>query len=217
MSDRGAYEITRLGEIERSGNRSEWIPIRRSLDIASFGVNAWTGEEGARLIPEHEESSTGHEELYLVLDGHATFTVAGDTIDAPAGTLVFARDPAVNRGAVAAAGGATILSIGAKPGEAFRVMPWEVISVVFPLLDRGEYAEAKRLLEEAVAEFPDQGVHLYNLACAEAKLDETDAALDHLLHACELEDRFAGFAQDDEDLASLRDDPRFPPAPAPAG
>ena len=134
---------------------------------------------------------------------------------APAGTLLFVRDPAVTRGAVVAAGGATILSVGAKPGEAFRVRPWEVSSEVFPLLDRGEYAEAKRLLVEAVREYPDEGVHLYNLACAETQLGESDAALDHLLHAVELEDRFAEYAQDDEDLASLRDDPRFPPAPEP--
>jgi quercetin dioxygenase-like cupin family protein len=208
------FEVLRLDQIERSGNRGEWIPIRRALGIASFGVNAWSGEEGAELIPEHDEVPTGQEELYLVLDGQATFTVGGETIDAPAGTLVLARDPAVKRGAVAAAAGTTILSVGAKPGEAFRVSPWEVTSEVFPLLDRGEYAEAKRLLEDAVREFPGQGVHLYNLACAEARLGEKDAAMEHLLRACELEDRFAEYAPGDDDLASLRDDPRFPTAPA---
>ena len=212
MSDR-PFEIARLDEIERSGNRGEWIPIRRSLGIASFGVNAWSGDEGTQLISEHDESSIGHEELYLVVDGHATFTVGDETVDAPAGTLVFARDPAVKRGAVAGAGGATILSIGAKPGEAFRVSPWEVTSEIFPLFDRGEYEEARRRLEEAVREFPGEGVHLYNLACAKAQLGEKDAALDHLLRAVELEDRFAEYAQGDEDLAPLRDDPRFPPAP----
>jgi tetratricopeptide (TPR) repeat protein len=207
------FEVARLDEIERSGNRGEWVPIRRALGIAAFGVNAWSGDDGAELIPEHDEVPTGHEELYLVLDGHATFTVGGQTIDAPPGTLVLARDPAVKRGAVAGAAGTTILSMGAKPGEAFHVSPWELTSEVFPLLDRGEYAEAKRLLEDAVREFPGQGVHLYNLACAEARLGEKDAAMEHLLRACELEDRFAEYAPDDEDLASLRGDPRFPPAP----
>jgi tetratricopeptide (TPR) repeat protein len=208
------FEAVRLDEIERSGRRGEWIPIRRSLAIAAFGVNAWSGDQGAAIIPEHDEVTTGHEELYLVLEGRATFTVEGETVDAPAGTLVFARDPASKRGAVAGPDGATILSIGAKPGEAFRVMPWEVSSEVFPLLDSGQYEEAKRLLEQAVHEFPDQGVHLYNLACAEALLGETDAALDHLLRSVELEDRFAEYAQEDDDLASLREDPRFPSAPA---
>jgi tetratricopeptide (TPR) repeat protein len=208
------YEVRRLGEIERSGGRGEWIPIRRSLGVAAFGVNAWSGDEGAALISEHDEVPTGHEELYLVLTGRATFTVDGDSVDAPVGTLVFARDPAVKRGAVAASDGTTILSVGAKPGEAFRVRPWEVSSDVFPLLDRGEYAEAKRLLEEALHESPDEGVHYFNLACAEALLGDKDAALEHLRQAVELEDRFAGYAQDDADLASLRDDPRFPAPPA---
>jgi tetratricopeptide (TPR) repeat protein len=208
------FEVTHLDEIERASGREVWIPIRRSLGVQSFGVNAWAGDEGAELIVEHDEVPTGHEELYLVLSGTATFTVGGETTEAPAGTLVFVRDPAIQRGAVAGTGGATILSMGAKPGEAFSVSPWEVTSDVFPLFDRGEYAEAKRILEDAAREFPDQGLYLYNLACAEAQLGEREAALDHLARAAELEDRFAEYAQGDDDLASLRDDPRFPPPPA---
>ena len=206
------FEVKRLDEIERSAARKEWIPIRRSLGVESFGINAWSGEEGSTLIPVHDESSIGHEELYLVLEGNATFTVADETIDAPAGTLVFVSDPGVQRGAVAAFGGATILTVGAKPGEAFRVSPWETTSEVFPLFDRGEYGEAKRLLQEALRGSPDEGMHHYNLACAEAKLGDPDAALTHLTKAIEREARFAEYAQDDEDLGSLRDDPRFPRA-----
>ena len=209
------FEVTHLDEIERSSGRDVWIPIRRALGIEAFGVNAWAGDEGAELVVEHDEAQTGHEELYVVVNGTATFTVGGETTEAPAGTFVFVRDPALQRAAVAGKGGATILSIGATPGEAFRVAGWEVTSDVFPLLDRGEYAEAKRILEDAVREYPGQGVHLYNLACAEARLGETEAALDHLLASTELEDRFAAYAQDDDDLASLRVDPRFPPAPPP--
>src|SRR5207249_6467842 len=120
-----ALDSARLGEIWRDPRRPEWIPIRRRFDIAAFGVNAWSaaGPED-ELIPQHEESSIGHEELYVVVDGHATFTVGGEEIDAPAGKIVFVRDPAVQRGARAKDGGATILTVGAKPGEAFRISPW---------------------------------------------------------------------------------------------
>lgn len=214
MTDR-PFDTARLDEIERSGPRSEWIPIRRHFGIAAFGVNAWSGQAGAEIVPEHDEGEDGHEELYIVIEGKATFTVAGETIDAPTGTVVFVRDPAAKRGAVAATDGATILTVGAKPGEAFRVSPWEANAEIFPLFERGEYAEAKRRLEETVREFPDAGGPLYNLACAEARLGESDAALGHLLEAVEIEGRFAEYARDDEDLASLRDDPRFPQA-APA-
>lgn len=40
---------------------------------------------------EHDEATegaTGHEELYLVLDGEATFTLDGATVAAPKGTIV---------------------------------------------------------------------------------------------------------------------------------
>lgn len=214
MSD-DRWATARLDEIERSGARKEWIPIRRHFGIASFGVNAWSGAEGEELVGEHDEVPSGHEELYVVVEGHATFVVDGEEVDAPAGTIVFVRDPATRRGARAAAGGATILTAGAKPGEAYRPMPWEINSEIFPLFDKGEYAEVKRQLEEAMPRYEgsgSEGVLLYNLACAEARLGEKDAAIGHLTQAVGLEDRFAEYARDDEDLAEIRDDPRFPAA-----
>jgi tetratricopeptide (TPR) repeat protein len=204
------FEIARLDEIERDSTRSAWIPIRRRFGIEAFGVNAWSaaGPED-ELIPEHEESSIGHEEVYVVVDGNATFSVGGEEIDAPAGTIVFVRDPAVQRGARAKEGGATILTVGAKPGDAFRVSPWEVNAEIFPLFDRGDFAEAKRRLEPVVEANPQSAGSVYNLACAEAMLGETDAALEHLARAVELHPPFAEAARADDDLASLRDDPRF--------
>jgi tetratricopeptide (TPR) repeat protein len=205
-----AFEWAGLEEIDRDPTRPEWIPVRRRFGIAAFGVNAWSaaGPEDD-LIREHEESSTAHEELYVVVDGHATFTVAAEEIDAPAGTMVFVRDPAVKRGARAREGGATILTVGAKPGEAFRIAPWEVHAEIFPLFERGEYAEIKRRLEPLVEANPQSAGSLYNLACAEALLGERDAALDHLARAVELHPPFAEAARADDDFASLRDDARF--------
>ena len=51
---------------------------------------------------------------------------------------------------------------------------------------------------------------LYNLACAEARAGKAEDALGHLTQSFELEPRFAELAQSDDDLASIRDDPRFP-------
>src|SRR4051794_41290547 len=63
------------------------------LDVRSFGVNAWTAAEaGAQLIGEHDEVPSGHEELYLITSGAATFTVDGEEIAATAGTVVFVPD-----------------------------------------------------------------------------------------------------------------------------
>ena len=202
-----AYQTARVSDLERPDG---WSPIRRELDVRSFGINAWTAQEpGAPVIPEHDEDPSGHEELYLVTAGHATFTVDGDEVDAPSGTIVFVRDPTVTRGAVAREAGTTGVSAGAKPGEAYRPRVWEVNHDVFALLDSGKPAEAKRLLENALERYDERAPIFYNLACAEAQLGETDAALEHLRAALEERPSLAENARDDADFEPLRGDPRF--------
>jgi tetratricopeptide (TPR) repeat protein len=205
------YEVASLDSIERGGGG--WIPIRRHFGIDAFGVNAWSAEEaGVAVIPEHDEVPSGHEELYVVIAGHARFTVDGEELDGPTGTVVFVRDPALKRSATTSEGGATILTVGAAPGEPYSVRDWEANAEIFPLFAEGRYEEARERLLDALAESPDAGGLLYNLACAEARLGESDAALDHLARAIETSPSFAELAQGDDDLASIRDDPRFPAA-----
>jgi tetratricopeptide (TPR) repeat protein len=204
MSER-AFATANLSDVTR---REGWIQIRKHFGIDAFGVNAWKGDEaGAEVIPEHDETSVEHEELYFVVSGRATFTIAGESVDAPAGTLLFVRDPSLRRGAIAADAGTTVLTIGAKPGEAFSVSTWEALGEYF---EQGDYASAKEHILKQLEREPDRGGHLYNLACAEARLGETDAALEHLGRAVELEERFREYARTDADLDSIRDDPRFP-------
>ena len=97
MSER--YGVTTLEELATPPipGQARWHTIRRTLGVSSFGVNAWTAtEDGGQIIGEHEEASgQAHEELYIVLTGRATFTVDGDEVDGPAGTLVHVADPAV--------------------------------------------------------------------------------------------------------------------------
>ena len=105
--------------------------VRRHFDIQAFGVNAVTGNAGDEVVEPHDERddevqlTDGHEELFAVMSGHATFTVDGEDLDAPAGTLVFVRDPALTRSAVATTDGTSILAIGGRPGAAFEVSRWE--------------------------------------------------------------------------------------------
>ena len=74
---------------------------------------------------EHDESLSGHQELYLVIFGHARFEVNGEEIDAPAGTIVVVSDPGARRRAVATADDTEILTAGATPGEPFAHSAWE--------------------------------------------------------------------------------------------
>src|SRR5262249_7511013 len=72
-----------------------WMPVRRHLGVAAFGLNAYTAASpGDEVIEDHTESGTGHEEVYLVLRGRVRFTLDGEEVTAPAGTVVFLPRPA---------------------------------------------------------------------------------------------------------------------------
>lgn len=105
-----------------------WKPVRHSLGIEAFGVNAWLGPDaGGELIDDHDElEDGGQEELYYVAAGRATFTVDGDRVDAPAGTFIALRDPALQRAAVAEEPGTLVLAMGGFRGAPFKPSKWEL-------------------------------------------------------------------------------------------
>ncbi len=187
----------------RLGGGPSWAMVRTHFDIQAFGVNAYIAEEpGIRIIEDHDElgeRAGGHEELYFVSSGRATFTVNGDEIDAPAGTFVFVRDPAAKRTAIAEEAGTTIVIVGGKPGEAFSPSPWERNAEGLVHFANEDYDKAA----EGDAGF------LYNLACAESRLGRKDSALKHLRQCVEAEERFKQDAVTDPDFDAIRDDPEF--------
>ena len=127
MSEAG-YTVTHIDEIPtvQEGDRvRDWHMVRIHFGIQSFGVNAYTASQKGEAVGEHDETDTKHEELFYVSSGSATFTVDGETIEAPAGTFVHVPDPASIRSAVANEKGTTILCLGGAPGEAFSVSDWE--------------------------------------------------------------------------------------------
>jgi hypothetical protein len=199
-------DTVNISEIKQGNG---WSPIRRELDVQAFGINAWSGDNGAKLVGEHDEKSTGHEELYVVIAGSARFTVDGEETEAPVGTVVFVRDPASKRTAVASADGTTIISVGGKAGEAYKPLAWEVNAQVFELFAHDKIEEAKQMVTAALERFEDRGALLYNLACAEARLGEIDPAFGHLAEALEVRPSLSDLARDDTDFDALRGDARF--------
>jgi hypothetical protein len=166
------------------------------------------------VIEEHDELGTGagrHEEIYVVIGGAARFRVAGEEFDAPPGTVVFVRDPAVRRGAVATEANTTALAVGGTPGRAYEVSPWEWVAEAIPAWRTGDLATARGTIENGLREYPDNPSLLYDLACAEALDGEAEAAVEHLRRAVELKPEFAKDALQEEDFASIRSHPRFPP------
>jgi hypothetical protein len=105
-----------------------WKPLRSHFDVTAFGVNAWVARsEGDAVVEEHtevEDGVQGHEEMYLVTRGYAHFTIGADELEAPAGTIVFVRDPTLTRKAVALVRGTTVVAVGQKPGS-FEPSEWE--------------------------------------------------------------------------------------------
>ena len=133
----------------------EWRPLRKALGTRIVGMAAFTAERvGQDVIEGHTEADggRGHEEVYVVLAGRAAFTLDGDTIDAPAGTFVAVRDPAVFRHAVAAEPGTAVLALGGAP--TFEPSASEWIERARPLL-RSDPARARELLTSVVAANPE--------------------------------------------------------------
>lgn len=205
------YAVAHLDEIEELSDAGcRYRPIRHHLGITAFGVTAWTAHAaGAVVIAEHDEDDpTADEELFLVLRGHAVFEVAGDRVDAPAGTLVFAP-PRTQRTASAKEAETTIIALEGTPGRAYEARGWELWAPLAPLYQAGEYGEVADRLSALVAANPQYPMVFFNLACCESLSGRTSDALAHLRRAIELSEEFRQSAQDDSDLDPIRDEPEF--------
>jgi uncharacterized cupin superfamily protein len=114
------FTVKHWSEFERSGR---WSLVRRSLGLGSFGMNLVELEPDDR-IPEHDETEREQEEVFLVIEGEATFVIDGEEHPAPAGT--FARlDPeptrtVVNRGRTRA----KILIVSAPLSSGYAPPDW---------------------------------------------------------------------------------------------
>ena len=212
MSESG-YEIVHVDELDAlpiNGGEFVWRPVRRRFGISAFGTNAYTAEEaGQRLIEEHREPD-GHEEMYVVLRGRATFTLGDDEVDAGPGTLVFLR-PGTRRGAIAAEDDTFVLAVGAKPGMVFEPSPWEGVFAALSYAEQGNIERGRELIAEAIAGSPDAWQGFYNAACMEARFGDPDTAIAHLKRSVELDaDATKKAAENDSDLDSIRDRPDYP-------
>jgi hypothetical protein len=207
MSDNRNWQVARLDDIER---RDRAIPVREHFGIRAFGINAYTPGEDGRLIGEHDESGSGQEELYVVLDGKATFEIDGETVDAPAGTFVFVRPESRRK----ATGSGTVLALGATPGEAYQALDW---GNAWPfhrdsMAAYGEqrFADAVEAVRGGLEQMPEHPGLNYNYACfATLAGDTSDETFGHLQRSVELFPRFREQARRDDDFAAVRDDPRF--------
>jgi mannose-6-phosphate isomerase-like protein (cupin superfamily) len=206
MNDQARWRVARLDEIEKRGS---FIPVREHLGIHSFGINARTVGEDGVLINEHDEAG-GQEEVYVVLDGTATFEIDGETFDAPAGTFVSVQPEATRK----ATGDATVLALGGTVGEAYQSMDWGEAwsdhNESMTAYGEQRYADAAAAVRRALEQHPDHAGLNYNYACFSALAGEVDDdTFAHLRKGVEGFPPFREQARGDSDFDSVRDDPRF--------
>jgi tetratricopeptide (TPR) repeat protein len=183
----------------------QWKPVRYTLGVDAFGINAYHGENEGDLVTE--EHADVHQELYLVVRGTARFRSGDEEFDAPAGTFVL-FEPKEHRVAHASEPGTTIVAIGAE-AKRFEPSRWEYSFRAGGLAKLGRYDEARQALEDGREHYPDSWELVYDLACVESLAGNADAALDQLRRAVELDPKAAERAREDPDFDTIRDDPRF--------
>jgi tetratricopeptide (TPR) repeat protein len=207
------YRVLSLPQEAREGDGDKvFIRLRRTLGIEAFGAGAvYQATAGEDIVGEHDELGPGagaQEELYVVVQGDATFTLDGEEVEAPQGTVVFVQ-PGTLRKAVAASDEAIVLTVGGKRGEAYRLPPGAELYDFFEHYNRRDWEGALAACHVALEKYPGNALILYNVACMESMLGAGEQALERLRVAIEKWPKFKENARADDDFASIREDPRF--------
>ncbi|HEV8688639.1 MAG TPA: hypothetical protein VGQ84_15260 [Gaiellaceae bacterium] len=110
-----------IGEVPKvtdgEADDPDWHPLQHFFGLTTFGANAFVATRGYEtLVGEHDERSSGQQELYVVLEGEADFELAGEQVRATRGMVIAVTDPTVKRRAVARAPGTMLLAVGASEG-----------------------------------------------------------------------------------------------------
>jgi tetratricopeptide (TPR) repeat protein len=209
-----SYRVLSLPQEAREGDDGErvFIRLRRTLDIGAFGAGAiYQPKVGEEVVPEHDELGPGadrQEELYVVVQGDAKFTLDGEEVDAPNGTVVFVQ-PAAKRKAVATTDDTIVLAVGGRRGEAYRLPPGAELFDFFEHYNAKDYEGALAACHVALEKYPGNALILYNIACTQSLLGRSDESLETLRTAIDGWPKFKENAQKDDDFTSLREDARF--------
>jgi hypothetical protein len=130
---------------------------------------------------------------------NASFTLDGETIDAPAGTVVFLPEGDVLRVAISEEEGTTVLAVGGWPDKAFEPSVWEWFFEAYAQPPE----EGIATIEDGLREKGEQPALLYHLACLEARTGRLADARGHLARAVELRPELAERAREDDDLKDV--------------
>jgi mannose-6-phosphate isomerase-like protein (cupin superfamily) len=109
------YRFIDVGEVEPLFN-GRIRPVRKALEIESFGVNEFELTAGSTTYPEHDELTTGQDELFVILEGDGTMTIDGESFELLPGRYVYVT-PESRRHIAPGSSGLRYIAIGA-PADA---------------------------------------------------------------------------------------------------
>jgi hypothetical protein len=115
------HTAKRIGDME-AGFGGGFVKVRAELGVTSFGLQVIQLPPDYAEYPEHDESESGQEEVYLALSGSGWIEVAGERVDLDDETFVRVAS-GVTRKVFAGPQGLRFLAIGGAPGEAYKVSP----------------------------------------------------------------------------------------------
>ncbi len=109
-----SYRFIDVGEVEPLFN-GRIRPVRKALEIESFGVNEFELAAGSTTYPEHDELKTGQDELFVILEGSGTMTIDGESFELMPGRYVYVT-PESKRHIAPGSSGLRYVAIGAPAG-----------------------------------------------------------------------------------------------------
>jgi uncharacterized cupin superfamily protein len=120
------WQIEQVDEVPpvKPGWPSTWKSIRHHMGITAFGINAVTKDAGNVLIPAHDETASGQQEVYFVHAGEVAATLDGERVMVTAGGVI-GVEPGVTRTLEATASPTTVVCVGGTPGRAYEIGDWE--------------------------------------------------------------------------------------------
>jgi mannose-6-phosphate isomerase-like protein (cupin superfamily) len=115
----GAYTVVDSEQVEAV--MGAFRKMRIALGLKAFGLNQIEMPPGF-AGPEHDESGTSHEEVYVVLSGSGDLHVDGDHVELLPGRYVRV-DAGATRQIQAGDAGLTFIAIGAPEKDEFTGRP----------------------------------------------------------------------------------------------
>jgi quercetin dioxygenase-like cupin family protein len=110
-----SYSKVNVHELEGAGPGGAFRFVRRELGVEAFGIN-WVELPPDTEGHEHDESSSGQEEVAVVIRGSGHYRVDGAEVPVREGDFL-RFDPETTRCPVAGPSGMTLLAVGAPRGS----------------------------------------------------------------------------------------------------